>query len=98
MITARMKHYDYFTLGEVDEYGQEYIPTINDEPVGKIKMTINISSLSIQDNINYKDCNYMGLTQANVDDTYVIKYGNELLKVQTVNAEGRLKQVFMKAL
>lgn len=93
-----MKHYDYFTLGTVDDYGQEKIPTINDEPVGTIRMSINISSLSTQDNINYKDCNYMGLTQAEVNDTYVIKYGKELLKVHTVNAEGRLKQVFMKAL
>lgn len=98
MITRDMRNYDYFTLGGVDAYGQPHIPSINDIPVGQIKMAINISSQSVQDNINYKDCNYIGLTQAEVDDTYVIKYGNELLKVLYVNTKGRLKQVFLSEL
>jgi hypothetical protein len=98
MIAANMKHYDYFTLGAVDEYGQEYIPSINDEPRGQIKMSLYLSSLSTQDNINYKDCNYIALTRANVDDTYIIKNGNELLKVLTVNDAGRMKQVFLKVI
>ena len=93
MINADMRLYDYFTLGDDDGYGQ---PSISDVPVGQIKMAINISSQSVQDNINYKDANYIGLTQANVDDTYIIQYGNERLKVLYVNPKGRLKQVFLK--
>lgn len=95
MITANMRLYDYYTIGAVNEYGQQKIPTKDDVPVGQIKMNINITSQSIQDNINYKNCNYIGLTRANVDDTYIIKYGNELLKVLYVNPIGRMNQVYL---
>jgi hypothetical protein len=93
MINADMRTYNYFTLGENNAYGQ---PAMSAEPVGTIKMAINISSQSVQDNINYKDCQYVGLTHANVNDTYVIQYGNEKLKVLYVNPKGRYKQVFMR--
>lgn len=92
MINADMRLYNYFTLGTKDEYGQA-IPT--EEPVGQIKMAINISSQSVQDNINYSGANYVGLTHANVDDTYIIEYGEERLKVLYVNNRGRLNQVYM---
>ena len=95
MIARDMRLYDYLTLGGVDAYGQPQIPSINDTPVGTILMAINVASQATQDNINYKDCNYMGLTQAEVNDTYVIKYENELLKVLYVNPKGRYKQVFL---
>lgn len=94
MINTDMNLYDYFTFGDDDGYGQ---PALSTEPKGQIKMSINISSQSIQDNILYKDCSYVGLTHdANVDDTYVIKYGEGKLKVLYVNPKGRLKQVFLK--
>ena len=93
MINADMRIYNYFTYGEPDEYGQ---PILSKEPVGTIKMAINTTSQSIQDNIKYKGATYMGLTHdAKVDDTYVIEYGNEQLKVLYVNPHGRLRQVFM---
>lgn len=93
MINADMRFYDYFTLGDSDSYGQ---PQINvEEPKGQIKMAINISSQSIQDNILFQDCSYIGLTKANIDDTYIIAYGAELLKVLYVNPKGRYNQVFM---
>ena len=90
-----MKIYNYFTLGDDDGYGQ---PTISAEPKGTIKMSIHTSSQSVQDNINYKDCNYIGLTLAKVDDTYIIEKDEERLKVLYVNPEGRYTQVFMKAI
>lgn len=86
-----MRLYNYFTVVE-DEYGQSGLST---SPAGQIKMAIEIASQGIQDNINYKDSNYIGLTHANVDDTYVIEYGNERLKVLYVNPRGRYKQVFL---
>lgn len=58
-------------------------------------MAINISSQNTTDNINYKDATYIGLTQAEVNDTYVIEYGEERLKVLYINPKGRLKQVYM---
>ena len=92
MINADMRLYNYFTLGTQDEYGQL---VQSDEPVGQIKMAINISSQEIQNNINYTGASYIGLTHAKVDDTYIIEYGEERLKVLYVNNMGRLNQVFM---
>ena len=87
-----MRLYNYFTFGEKDEYGQAQL---SKNPVGQVKMAINITSQSVQDNINYKDSQYVGLTHAKVDDTYVIEYGDERLKVLYVNPTGRFNQVFM---
>lgn len=92
MINANFRLYDYFTFGEDNGYGQ---PVLSDAPVGQVKMAVEISSQAIQDNINYKDAQYIGLTHANVEDTYVIAYGEERLKVLYVNPRGRLNQVFM---
>lgn len=96
MIITDMRLYNYFTLGGTDAYGQPQMPKATDTPVGQIKIAINTSSQSIQDNINYKDCSYIGLTQAKVNDTYVIQYKDELLKVLYVNDKGRLNQVFLQ--
>lgn len=93
MINTEMRFYDYFTYGEKDDYGQ---PQLSEETQGTIKMAINITSQSTQDNINYKDASYIGLTHAAIDDTYVIQYGPEKLKVLYVNPMGRYKQAFMK--
>lgn len=92
MINNDMRTYRFFTFGELDAYGQ---PQLSTEPKGTVKMAINISNQSIQDNINYKGANYIGLTMATVDDTYVIEYGEEKLKVQYVNPKGRFKQVYL---
>lgn len=96
MINVDMKLYDYFTIGEPNAYGQAQIPSVDAEPEGQIKMSIYISSQSIQDNINYKNCSYIGLTAHPVSDKYIIRYGNERLKVLYVNPKGRWKQVFLQ--
>lgn len=93
MINRDMKYYDYFTLRNKNDYGQAVVST---EPTGKIKMAIKLTSQSIQDNINYQDAQYIGLTHAQVDDTYIIEYEGMRLKVLYVNPDGRFKQVFMK--
>lgn len=91
-----MSLYDYFTFGIEDAYGQ---PQISETPQGKIKMAINLTNQSIQDNINYKDSQYVGLTMNNeINDTYVIQYGEQKLKVLFVNPFGRYNQVFMSCL
>ena len=94
MITTDMRTYSYFTLGDDNGYGQ---PVISQEPKGTIKMAINISSQSVQDTINYQDCNYVGLTMnKSVNDTFVIQYGEEKLKVLYINPRGRYTQVYLK--
>ncbi len=98
MINADMRLYNFFTIGEPNAYGQPQMPAKDAEPVGQVKMAINTSSQGIQDNVNYKDCNYIGLTHAEVDDTYIIEYGNERLKVLYVNPKGRYKQVFLQTI
>lgn len=95
MINADMRLYTYFTLGDKDSYGQQ---TVNETPAGQIKMCIDITTQSIQDNINYSNAEYLGLTFAEVKDTYVIDYFGKKLKVLYINPMGRLNQVFMKTI
>lgn len=92
MINTNMKLYNFFTLGDDNGYG---VPQLSTEPKGTIKMALSIASQSVQDNILYKGATYIGLTHAEIDDTYVIGFGDEKLKVLYVNPEGRYKQVYM---
>lgn len=93
MINDMMRSYNYYTYGSNDAYGQ---PQLSEEPQGTIKMSIAVTSQSIQDNIQYKNATYIGLTlDASVSDKYVIQYGDIKLKVLYVNPAGRYKQVFM---
>lgn len=94
MIATNMKTYNYSTLGEKDSYG---IPTYSDQPSGTVKMSIYISTQSVQDNINYENCNYVGLTtDKSINDKFIIHYGTERLKVLYINPMGRYKQVFLQ--
>lgn len=94
MINTDMRELEYLMYGDVDQYGQK---TLSEDVIGKIKISINISSLATQDNILYKDCSYIGITNdKNIDDTYVIKYLDKKLKVLYVNSKGRFTQVFLK--
>lgn len=92
MINCNMRIYNYFTFGNKNEYGQQ---TLSAEPKGTIKIAIFTSTTAIQDNINYKQASYIGLTKAAVNDSYVIEYGEKKLKVLYVNPKGKLKQVFL---
>ena len=96
MINTDMRWYDYSTLGTNDEYGQA---TIDNKVVGQIKIAINLNSQSIQDNIMYREAQYIGFTyDKDVNDKYIIHFGDEKLKVLYVSHFGRLTQVFMKAI
>lgn len=93
MINADIKSYDYLTYSNNDGYGQ---PKLSETVQGSIKIAINTTSQSVQDNIAYKNATYIGLTlDSAINDTYVIKYGDSLLKVLYVNHKGRYKQVYM---
>ena len=93
MINADMRSYDYFLYGEEDKYGQ---PQLSDTVQGSIRISIYSTSTNIQDNINYKNAEFIGLTKdSNICDKYVIQYGTDKLKVLYVIPKGRLKQVFL---
>lgn len=93
MIANSMREYNFYTLGEDDAYGQPQIDTLI--PRGEVRMSVNLASQNTTDNILYADCEYVGLTHANVEDTYIIEYGTERLKVKYINPAGRYKQVYM---
>jgi hypothetical protein len=94
MINADMKHHDYYLYGEQDMYGQ---PTLSDEVIGSVKMAIYSSNKSVTGDVNYVGGDYIGLTNdPNINDKYVIQYGNERLKVKyIVYAPRHMTQVFM---
>ena len=94
MINSNMREYNYYLYSGNDGYGQV---SVTDEVQGTVKMSIHNISTSTQDNILYKDATYLGLTlNKAVDDTYVIEYGKERLKVLYIVPQGRYRQVFMK--
>lgn len=95
MINANMRLYDFYTIGAPNEYGQA---KISDKPAGQVKMSISISSQSIQDNILYKGAQFVAITHdTKVNDTYVIQYGDERLKVLYVAqaAPNRPRTIFL---
>lgn len=97
MINSDFRTYNLYSFGSDNDYGQTtLIKDENGNPKiqGTIKMVVNLSSQSIQDNINYKNAQYIGLTHEEVKDTNVIDYNGSLLKVLYINPKGRYKQVF----
>lgn len=93
MINANMRECDFYTYGNADGYGQ---PSLSTDVQGTIKIAIYETAQAIQDNINYKNASYVGLTHdSKVNDTYVIEYKNKRLKVLYVQPLGRYRQVFM---
>lgn len=95
MINTKYCVYNFFTLGPSDAYGQQ---TISQQPTGQIKAAIFTRSQSAQDNILYQDAQYLALTHdTKVDDTYIIEYGQERLKVLYVaeTAQNRPRQIFL---
>lgn len=100
MISADMREYDYFLYAkDGDEYGQKtLIKDDNGEPIkqGTVKLALYTTSQSVQDNITYRNAQYLALTYDKaINDTYVIKNGETLLKVLYVSFRGRYKQVFL---
>lgn len=92
MISLDLCDCQYYLYNTKNAYGQ---PVLSEEPQGEIKIACYVSSQAIQDNINYKNAAYVGFTHAPIDDTYVIQWGEEKLKVLYVNSKGRIKQVFL---
>lgn len=96
MFNADLREYPYYTYGDLNGYGQ---PSLSKEAQGVVKIAIYVTSQAIQDNIKYKGASYIGLTHdSNVNDTYVIEFEGERLKVLYVQNRGRFIQVFLGAM
>lgn len=94
MFNTELKDYNYLQYEEYGKYGQAQL---SDEVKGQIKMAIYTTNQSTQDNIRYKDATYVGITHnRDIDDTFVIQYGDEKLKVLYANKQGRFVIAFMK--
>lgn len=93
MINTNFRLYDYYLYSDSNGYGQ---PVLSEDPQGQVRLSIFTSSQSIQDNILYKESTYIAMTHdKNIDDSYVIAYGDKKLKVLYVNKVGRFYQVFL---
>lgn len=93
MIQSNMKLYNYYTLGELDEYGTTQP---GKEIKGQVKLSIFLHTKQLSDNSLYKDTQYIALTNDNdINETYLIEYDNRLLKVLYVNVLGRYKQLYL---
>lgn len=99
MINTDRRDYDYFILRAKNAYGQQTLPGKDAIPNGKINMAIYTTSQAIQDNILYKNSQYIGLTNDDINDTYIIQYGDKRLKVLYVlPIKNRYTQVFLTTL
>jgi hypothetical protein len=77
---------------KIDEYGQPQTT----ETEGVVKMAINLLNEAVSTNALYSDANYIGLTlNKEINDNYIIQYGEERLKVTHSNRNGRYNQVFL---
>lgn len=94
MINNDMRDYNYFLLEGYDDYGQ-LTPT--DMPQGTIKMAIYVLTQTVSETSPYSGASYIGLTNSDIDDTYLIQYGEEKLKVLYLSPRGVLKQVFLQS-
>ncbi len=92
MINIELKSYNFYTLGDIDTYGQ---PQVSATPTGSIVMAIFPITHSIGDNVIYSNATYMGLTRELIDDKYIVDYRGERLKVLYVQPMGRFKQIYM---
>ena len=94
MINNDMRDYNYFLIGDYDEYGQR---TLTETPQSKNKMAINKLTQTVSDTSPYSEASYIGLTNSDINDTYIIQYGEEKLKVLYIQPRGTLKQVFLQS-
>jgi hypothetical protein len=96
MLATQMREYSYSRLiDEVDEYGQPQ--TIEAE--GVVKMAINFASEQVTANNLYSGASYVGFTlNKEVDETYIIQYKENKLKVTYANNLGRYNQVYLAKL
>ena len=93
MIATKMREYKYFRYVGEDEYGQA---KLSDKPIGTVKVAIYLISEQPDGTIKFCKGMYQGVTlDKEIDDTYVIKYGKQLLKVTSVTPSNLYRIVYL---
>ena len=93
MIQSNMKLYNYYTLGELDDYGTNQV---SKQIKGKVKLSIFLQTKQLSDNSIYKEAQFTALTNdKNINEKYLIEYNNMLLKVLYINDLGRYRQIYL---
>ena len=93
MIQSNMKLYNYYTLGELDDYGTEQV---SKQVSGQVKLSIFLQTKQLSDNSIYKDVQFTALTNdKDINEKNLIEYNNMLLKVLYINDLGRYRQIYL---
>ena len=93
MIQSNMKLYNYYTLGEFDDYGTEQV---SKQVSGQVQLSIFLQTKQLSDNSIYKDVQFTALTNdKDINEKYLIEYNNMLLKVLYINDLGRYRQIYL---
>jgi hypothetical protein len=92
VINREMRQAQMYSLGVMDEYGQEEIDLENAVP---IQLTFGLYNHHDTEDVRYQDVEYTGLTHSVVSDKNIIQIGETKYKVKFVNPFGRLNQVFL---
>lgn len=94
MIEAGMREYTLLMIPEDrDKYGERAEPV----DAGTVRISISLYAQSRADNVNYKDCQYVGVTYNRaITDAHIIQYGEKRLKVKLVNPCGRMVQLILE--
>lgn len=93
MIQNNMKLYNYYTLGELDDYGTNQS---SEEVKGQVKLSIFLQTKQLSDNSIYKETQFTALTNdKDINEKYLIEYNEKLLKVLYINDLGRYRQVYL---
>lgn len=93
MISMEMRQYNYLLYGQNDEYGAQQL---DEEVKGSILIAIYTNTMATADNIKYSEGDFIGLTSASINDSYVILYGDKKLKVLYTIPARRYTQAFLK--
>lgn len=94
VINRSMREAVMYSLGEVDEYGQE---TIDTENAITVHLTFGLYNHHEVEDIRYQDVDYCGLTYDNITDKNILLLDDKQYKVKFVNPYGRIKEVFLVA-
>ena len=93
MIQSNMKLYNYYTLGELDDYGTNQV---SEQVSGQVKLSVFLQTKQLSDNSIYKEAQFTALTNdKDINEKYLIEYNNMLLKVLYINDLGRYRQIYL---
>ncbi len=94
VINRDMRQAQMFSLGEIDEYGQE---TIDTETPSTVHLTFGLFTHHETEDVRYQDVEYCGLTKDDITDNDILLLDDKRYKVKFVNPYGRMKEVFLIA-